>query len=142
MTVDEAKRRTGDRVVAICAGAAGGQALTLGLVDEVAMAVVPVVSGSGKGYFGSVDGRHLLEDPEVVIQDDRVPHLRYRVGRRHRTAIRSRWNPSTMGVVPIRALPLSPACNVEFEPHTGAGTGEAPTPSRGRRIPDPEGRRA
>lgn len=47
--VAEAKRRAGDRVVAVCAGAVGGQALALGLVDEVAMDVVPVVFGSGKG---------------------------------------------------------------------------------------------
>jgi hypothetical protein len=50
-------------------------------VDEVAMDVAPVVFGSGKRYFGSVDGQHLLEDPDVVIRGDRVLHLRYRVRR-------------------------------------------------------------
>lgn len=77
--VDEARRRAGDRVVAVCAGDVGGQAFALGLVDEVAMDVVPVVFGTGKRYFGSVDGRHLLEDPHLVIEGDRVLHLRYRV---------------------------------------------------------------
>ena len=43
--VAEAKRRADDRVVAVCAGDVGGQALALGLVDEVAMDVVPVVFG-------------------------------------------------------------------------------------------------
>jgi dihydrofolate reductase len=71
----------GDRLVALTAGDVGGQALALGLVDEVAMDVVPVVFGSGKRYFGSVDARHLLDDPHVVIQGDRVLHLRYRVRR-------------------------------------------------------------
>ena len=42
------------------------------------MDVVPVVLGSGKRYFGSVDAQH-LEDPDVVIQGNRVLHLRYRV---------------------------------------------------------------
>lgn len=79
--VAEAKRRAGDRAVAVCAGDVGGQALALGLVDEVAMDVVPVVFGSGKRYFGPVDARHLLEDPHVVVQGDRVLHLRYRVRR-------------------------------------------------------------
>lgn len=79
--VAEAERRAGDRIVAVCAGEVGGQALALGLVDEVAMDVVPVVFGSGKRYFGAVDGRHLLEDPDVVIQGDRVLHLKYRVRR-------------------------------------------------------------
>jgi hypothetical protein len=55
--------------------------LGLGLVDEVAMDVVPVVFGTGKRYFGPVDGQHLLEDPHVVIRGDRMLHLRYRVRR-------------------------------------------------------------
>ena len=79
--VAEAKRRAGDRLVAVCAGDMGGQALALGLVDEVAMDVVPVVLGSGRRYFGDVDTQHLLEDPTVVIQGDRVLHLRYPVRR-------------------------------------------------------------
>ena len=41
----------------------------------------PVVIGSGKRYFGSVDAQHLLEDPVVVIQGNRVLHVRYRVRR-------------------------------------------------------------
>ena len=70
----------------MCAGIAkakelAGDALALGLVDEVGMDVVPVVFGSGKRYFGSVDTQHLLEDPDTVIQGDRVLHLRYRVRR-------------------------------------------------------------
>src|SRR3954463_12058339 len=75
--VEEATARAGDRVVGVCAGSVGGQALALGLVDEVAMDVVPVVFGKGKRYFGSVDSQHLLQDPDVVIRGDRVLHLRY-----------------------------------------------------------------
>jgi dihydrofolate reductase len=74
-----AKERAGEGIVALAAGEVGGQALALGVVDEVAMDVVPVVFGSGKRYFGSVDSQYLLEDPDVVIQGDRVLHLRYRV---------------------------------------------------------------
>ncbi|HEY2167495.1 MAG TPA: dihydrofolate reductase family protein [Jatrophihabitantaceae bacterium] len=58
-----------------------GQALELGLVDEVAMDVVPVVFGSGRPYFGNVRAQQLLDDPDVVVQGDRVLHLRYRVRR-------------------------------------------------------------
>ena len=79
--MQEARERAGDRVVALCAGDVGGQALALGLVDEVAMDVVPAVFGRGKRYFGQVDSLQLLEDPSVVIQGDRVLHLRYRVRR-------------------------------------------------------------
>ena len=67
------------RTVTVAAGEVGGQALGLGLVDEVALDVVPVVFGTGKRYFGSVDTQYLLEDPHVVIQGRRVLHLRYRV---------------------------------------------------------------
>jgi dihydrofolate reductase len=79
--VARAKELAGDGAVAVAAGDVGGQALALGLVDEVAMDVVPVVFGSGKRYFGPVDGQHLLEDPDVVIRGERVLHLRYRVRR-------------------------------------------------------------
>ncbi|WP_084956820.1 dihydrofolate reductase family protein [Thermoactinospora rubra] len=79
--IAKAKELAGRRTVAVAAGDVGGQAFALGLVDEVAMDVVPVVFGLGKRYFGSVDGRHLLEDPHVVIQGDRVLHLLYRVRR-------------------------------------------------------------
>jgi dihydrofolate reductase len=74
-----ARTLAGERVVAVAAGDVGGQAFALGLVDEVAMDVVPVVFGSGKRYFGSVHAQGLLEDPHTVIQGDRVLHLRYRV---------------------------------------------------------------
>jgi hypothetical protein len=39
------------------------------------MDVAPVVFGSGKRYFGSVDAQHLLVDPDVVIQGNRVLHV-------------------------------------------------------------------
>ena len=79
--VAKAKELAGDKTVGVAAGEVGGQAFALGLVDEVALDVAPVVFGSGKRYFGSVDAQHLLEDPHVVIQGDRVLHLRFRVRR-------------------------------------------------------------
>ncbi|MFG2275867.1 dihydrofolate reductase family protein [Streptomyces chartreusis] len=79
--IDKAQELAGERVVAVSAGEVGGQILAAGLVDEVAMDVVPVVFGSGKRYFGSIDGQQQLEDPHVVIQGDRVLHLRFKVRR-------------------------------------------------------------
>jgi dihydrofolate reductase len=79
--IEMARELAGERTVAVAAGEVGGQALALGLVDEVAMDVVPVVFGAGKRYFGSVDAHHLLEDPHTVLQGDRVLHLRYKVRR-------------------------------------------------------------
>jgi dihydrofolate reductase len=77
----KAQELAGDRVVEVAAGDVGGQMLAAGLVDEVRMDVVPVVFGSGKRFFGSVNAQHLLEDPDVVIRGNRVLHLRYRVRR-------------------------------------------------------------
>lgn len=79
--IAKAQDLAGDRTVSVTAGDVGSQILAAGLVDEVAMDVVPVVFGSGKRYFGNIQGQHLLEDPHVVIQGDRVLHLRYRVRR-------------------------------------------------------------
>jgi len=74
-----AKELAGDRLVCVCAGDVGGQALAAGLVDEVAMDVAPVVVGRGKRFFGAYAGTMLLDDPVQVVQGDRVTHLRYRV---------------------------------------------------------------
>ncbi|GAA4021520.1 dihydrofolate reductase family protein [Allokutzneria multivorans] len=77
----KAQELAGDRVVEVAAGDVGGQMLAAGLVDEVRMDVAPVVLGSGKRYFGSVHAQHLLEDPDVMIQGNRVLHLSYQVRR-------------------------------------------------------------
>jgi len=79
--IGTARELAGDATVAVAAGDVGGQALALGLVDEVAMDVAPVVLGTGRPFFGSLDSPHLLEDPHVVLQGDRVLHLRFRVRR-------------------------------------------------------------
>ena len=77
----KARELAGGRTVEVAAGDVGGQSLAAGFVNEVRMDVVPVVLGSGKRFFGSVDAQHLLEDPDVVIQGIRVLHVRYRVRR-------------------------------------------------------------
>lgn len=79
--IARARELAGGRLIEVAAGDVGGQMLAAGLVDEVRMDVVPVVFGSGKRFFGSVDAQHLLEDPHTVIQGNRVLHLCYRVRR-------------------------------------------------------------
>ncbi|RPA19996.1 dihydrofolate reductase family protein [Gordonia sp. OPL2] len=79
--VTTAQELASDRLVEVAAGDVGGQVFAAGLVDEVRMDVVPVIFGSGKRYFGSADGHHVLENPDEVIQGDRVLHVRYRVRR-------------------------------------------------------------
>lgn len=79
--IAKAQDLAGERTVSVNAGDVGSQILAAELVDEVAMDVVPVVFGSGKPYFGSIKGQLLLDDPHVVIQGERVLHLRFRVRR-------------------------------------------------------------
>ncbi len=55
--VAKAQELAGDRIVEVAAGDVG----------------------AGKRYFGPLDARHLLEDPDVAIQGNRVLHLRFRV---------------------------------------------------------------
>ncbi len=79
--VAKAQDLAGDRFVEVAAGDVGGQVFAAGLVDEVRMDIAPVAFGSGKRYFGPTNAQHLLEDPDEVIQGNRVLHLRYRVRR-------------------------------------------------------------
>ncbi len=75
-----ARELAGDGDIGVAAGDIGGQALMLGLVDQVAIDIVPVVFGRGKSYFGSfADGQLMLGDPGVVVQGHGVLHLRYAV---------------------------------------------------------------
>ena len=74
-----ARELAGDGLVCVCAGDVGGQAFSAGLVDEVAMDVAPVVLGEGVRFFGSHTGTVLLDDPDMVVQGDRVLHLHYTV---------------------------------------------------------------
>ena len=76
-----AKNLAGDGLVCVTAGDLGGQAFSAGLVDEIAMDVAPVVLGEGVRFFGSHTGTVLLDDPDQVVQGDRVLHLHYTVKR-------------------------------------------------------------
>jgi dihydrofolate reductase len=77
-----AQELAGGGEIGVSAGDIGGQALALGLIDDVAIDIVPVVFGRGKPYFGAFTGAlQMLEDPDVVIQGERVLHMRYPVRR-------------------------------------------------------------
>jgi len=74
--VARAQAIAGDRPVAVTAGIIAGQCLELGLLDAVAIDLVPVVMGDGRRYFGDVSVDDLtLGDPSVCRQGDRVTHL-------------------------------------------------------------------
>lgn len=75
--VAQAKQLAGDRTVAVTGGTIARQCLELGLLDEVAVDLVPVVMGEGnRPFFGELSSEDvLLDNPTVCIQGDRVTHL-------------------------------------------------------------------
>ena len=78
--IARAKEIAGDRSVGVAAGTIAGQALAAGLIDEVAIDLVPVVLGAGHQYFADVAPEDVrLGDPTVIIPSKRVTHLRFPV---------------------------------------------------------------
>jgi dihydrofolate reductase len=74
--LDQSQEIAGNRVVAVTAGTIARQCLELGLIDEVAIDLVPVVMGEGRPFFGKLDGDDvLLGDPTTCIQGEQVTHL-------------------------------------------------------------------
>jgi dihydrofolate reductase len=75
--VARAQQVAGEKNVGVAAGTIARQCLEAGLLDEVAVDLVPVVMGKGRPYFGELaDGHpHLLGDPTTLIQGERVTHL-------------------------------------------------------------------
>lgn len=77
-----AQQIAGDRTVGVAAGTIAGQALAAGLVDDVAIDLVPVVLGSGHRYFEEVPPAAVrLGDPTTVLPSERVTHLVFPVER-------------------------------------------------------------
>ena len=78
--VAAAQEIAGDKTVAVAAGIIARQCLELGLLDEVAVDLVPVVMGEGKPYFGAMGLTDvMLDNPTVCIRGDRVTHLLFPV---------------------------------------------------------------
>jgi dihydrofolate reductase len=75
--VARAQEIAGDRTVAVTAGTVAAQCLRLGLLDVVAIDLVPVVMGDGRRFFPGLPIQDApLGDPEVCIASERVIHLR------------------------------------------------------------------
>lgn len=81
--ISAAQDYAGDRIIDVAAGEIGGQALRLGLIDQVVVNLVPAVFGSGHPFFatGPLADPILLDNPSQVIRGDRVTHLVYDVAK-------------------------------------------------------------
>ena len=76
-----AREIAGDKNVVIASPDIIGQALELGLVDEVCVSLVPVLFGEGIPYFSKLARGHLLLEDPVITPGRRALHLRYPVRR-------------------------------------------------------------
>jgi len=75
--VARAQELAGARTVAVTAGTVAAQCLQLGLLDVVAIDLVPVVMGGGRPFFPGLPLEDVaLGDPEVCVPSTRVTHLR------------------------------------------------------------------
>ena len=74
--VSRARDIAGEGTVAVTAGTIAGQCLELGLLDAVAVDLVPVVMGEGRRFFSMSSAYDApLGDPVECVQGDRVTHL-------------------------------------------------------------------
>ncbi|MFF4181408.1 dihydrofolate reductase family protein [Streptomyces sp. NPDC001750] len=75
-----AKELAGEKDVVANGGQMARQCLEAGLLDEVGIALVPVVLGGGKKLFGELGTAPVQFDgPTAVVDGTGVTHLRYRV---------------------------------------------------------------
>lgn len=79
--VARAREIAGDGDVGVAAGEIASQCLYAGLLDAVAVDLIPVVLGRGRPYFTGSDRVHRLGNPTAVVAADRVTHLVFPVER-------------------------------------------------------------
>lgn len=81
--VARAKALAGSHDVTVSGGTIARQCLELGLLDELAVDLVPVVMGSGnRPFFGSLSSEDvMLGNPTLCSPGDRVVHLIFPIAR-------------------------------------------------------------
>jgi dihydrofolate reductase len=79
--IEQARAYAGDRNISVTAGQIGSQALDEGLVDELDIALTPVVMGSGIPFFADLTAIPILLENPKVVEGDRVIHLTFSVRR-------------------------------------------------------------
>jgi dihydrofolate reductase len=79
--IEQAKAVAGDKTVALAGPSIIQQALDLGLVDEVAIDLAPVLLGAGISFFGHLAQAPVIFHDPKVVEGSRVTHLRFRAPR-------------------------------------------------------------
>lgn len=79
--VRQARELAGDGDVAIATPTITQQCLDLGLIDVVAVDLVPVVLGEGIPFFGGLANKPVMLETPTVVEAKGVTHLHYAVRR-------------------------------------------------------------
>jgi dihydrofolate reductase len=77
--LETAKKAAGDQDIGIAGGNIAQQFITLGLVDEIFIHLVPVLFGSGTRLIEDLGGKHVELETIEVIETKEAIHLRFRV---------------------------------------------------------------
>ena len=77
--LETAKKAAGDKDVVIQGGNIAQQFITLRLVDEIFIHLVPVLFGSGTRLIEDLGGEHVQLETTEVIETKEAIHLRFRV---------------------------------------------------------------
>ncbi len=78
----EAKQAAGDKNVLVHGAGTTQLALTVGVLDEIELHVIPVLFGQGRPLFEGLAPEHIeLERTRVLDGEDGVTHMHYRVER-------------------------------------------------------------
>lgn len=79
--VQQARAVAGDRTVAVASADVARQCLGLGLLDVIAVDLVPVLLGAGKPFFADLHASPVRLEAPTVVQGDGVTHLHFRIRR-------------------------------------------------------------
>ena len=77
--LETAKKAAGDKDISVMGANVAQQLITLGLVDEIFIHLVPVLFGSGTRLIEDLGGEHAQLETTEVIETKEAIHLRFRV---------------------------------------------------------------
>ncbi len=80
--IEQAKAVAGEKNVSVSAASLVQQAISLGLLDEININLVPVLLGAGRRLFDNLDNAPVELEQVRVVETPHVTHLRYRLVKR------------------------------------------------------------
>lgn len=79
--VAQAKDLAGEKTVVIASPSIAQQCLSAGLLDEIAVSLIPILLGKGIPYFANLGRTPILLDGPRVIEGSGVTHLIFAMGK-------------------------------------------------------------